>query len=66
MIPMHYGTFRLGREPMDEPLPRLLRAAERAGVSESVVGLAEGESWMGSEDEREQLVPMAGAQDFRG
>jgi L-ascorbate metabolism protein UlaG (beta-lactamase superfamily) len=49
MIPMHYGTFRLGREPMDEPLPRLLRAAERAGISERVVALAEGQSWMGAE-----------------
>ena len=46
MIPMHYGTFRLGREPMDEPLPRLMRAAERAGVRERVVALGEGESWM--------------------
>jgi len=45
MIPMHYGTFRLGREPMDEPLPRLLRAAERAGVTDRVVPLTEGESW---------------------
>jgi L-ascorbate metabolism protein UlaG (beta-lactamase superfamily) len=47
MIPMHYGTFRLGREPMNEPLPRLLRAAERAGVDECVAALGEGESWMG-------------------
>lgn len=46
MVPMHYNTFRLGREPMDEPLPRLLRAAERAGVEERVHPLAEGESWV--------------------
>jgi L-ascorbate metabolism protein UlaG (beta-lactamase superfamily) len=46
MIPMHYNTFRLGREPMDEPLPRLLAAAEHAGVSERVIPLAEGESWV--------------------
>jgi L-ascorbate metabolism protein UlaG (beta-lactamase superfamily) len=52
MIPMHYGTFRLGREPMDEPLRRLLRAAERAGISERVVALAEGQSWMGAEADR--------------
>jgi hypothetical protein len=45
MIPMHYGTFRLGREPMEEPLPRLLGAAERAGLGERVVALGEGESW---------------------
>ncbi len=67
MIPMHYGTFRLGREPMDEPLPRLLRAAERAGVDESVVALGEGESWMGFDAGRqEQRTSVAGSQDFRG
>lgn len=46
MIPMHYGTFRLGREPMDEPLPRLMRAAESAGVRDRVAALGEGESWI--------------------
>jgi L-ascorbate metabolism protein UlaG (beta-lactamase superfamily) len=46
MIPMHYNTFRLGREPMDEPLPRLLAAAVQAAVREHVVPLAEGESWI--------------------
>lgn len=46
MIPMHYGTFRLGREPMDEPLPRLLQASARAGVSDRIEALAEGESWI--------------------
>ena len=45
MIPMHYGTFRLGREPMDEPLPRLLRAAARAGLPNQIAPLTEGESW---------------------
>jgi L-ascorbate metabolism protein UlaG (beta-lactamase superfamily) len=43
MVPMHYNTFRLGREPMDEPLPRLLMAAERAGVVTKIRALAEGE-----------------------
>ncbi|MGA8085809.1 MAG: MBL fold metallo-hydrolase [Terracidiphilus sp.] len=54
MIPMHYGTFRLGREPMDEPLPRLLQAAERTAVGDQVVALGEGESWRveGSSDRR--------------
>jgi L-ascorbate metabolism protein UlaG (beta-lactamase superfamily) len=51
MIPMHYGTFRLGREPMDEPLPRLLRAAVRAGISHSISALAEGESWVAEKSE---------------
>ncbi|MBS1805362.1 MAG: MBL fold metallo-hydrolase [Acidobacteria bacterium] len=49
MIPMHYGTFRLGREPMDEPLPRLLQAATQAGVSDRVEALAEGQSWISAE-----------------
>jgi len=26
MIPMHYGTFRLSQEPMEEPVERLLAA----------------------------------------
>jgi L-ascorbate metabolism protein UlaG (beta-lactamase superfamily) len=43
MVPMHYNTFRLGREPMDEPLPRLLAAAKRANVLDKVHPLAEGE-----------------------
>ena len=29
MVPMHYGTFKLGREPMDEPVRRLTVAAGR-------------------------------------
>jgi L-ascorbate metabolism protein UlaG (beta-lactamase superfamily) len=44
MVPMHYGTFRLSQEPMDEPLPRLMQAAERAGVSDRIIGLGEGET----------------------
>ena len=40
---MHYNTFKLGREPMDEPLARLLTAAERVGVLGKVGVLAEGE-----------------------
>jgi L-ascorbate metabolism protein UlaG (beta-lactamase superfamily) len=46
MVPMHYNTFRLGREPMDEPLPRLLAAAERADVRDHMHPLAEGETWL--------------------
>jgi L-ascorbate metabolism protein UlaG (beta-lactamase superfamily) len=44
MVPMHYGTFRLGREPMDEPLVRLRAEAARLGASERVRVLAEGET----------------------
>ena len=42
MIPMHYGTFRLSYEPMDEPLQRLRAAAARAGVNDRVLVLEEG------------------------
>jgi L-ascorbate metabolism protein UlaG (beta-lactamase superfamily) len=44
MIPMHYGTFRLSQEPMDEPVERLLAAAKQAGVGSSVCILPEGET----------------------
>ena len=42
MIPMHYGTFRLSLEPMEEPPMRLLAAAKDAGVTERVLLLEEG------------------------
>jgi L-ascorbate metabolism protein UlaG (beta-lactamase superfamily) len=44
MIPMHYGTFRLSQEPMEEPVERLLAAARHAGVAGSVRILPEGET----------------------
>jgi L-ascorbate metabolism protein UlaG (beta-lactamase superfamily) len=44
MVPMHYGTFRLGREPMDEPLRRLEIEAARLGISEKIKVLEEGET----------------------
>jgi L-ascorbate metabolism protein UlaG (beta-lactamase superfamily) len=44
MVPMHYGTFRLSQESIDEPLPRLMEAAERAGVADKVCALGEGET----------------------
>ena len=27
LVPIHWGTFRLSKEPMDEPIRRLLQAA---------------------------------------
>ena len=42
LVPMHYGTFRLGYEPMDEPLERLLKAASDQGVQEKVLVMTEG------------------------
>jgi L-ascorbate metabolism protein UlaG (beta-lactamase superfamily) len=60
-LPMHYNTFRLGREPMEEPLPRLLAAATRLGIAEKICPLAEGESWRSHPEshwvEREQPAP---------
>ncbi len=44
MIPMHYGTFRLGREPMDEPVQRLVADAVRLGIEQQVKVLIEGET----------------------
>ena len=44
MVPMHYGTFNLSEESMDEPLPRLEEAARQAGVSAQVAALQEGET----------------------
>lgn len=44
MVPMHYGTFNLGREPMDEPLQRLKAEAARLGISRQIKVLEEGET----------------------
>lgn len=44
MVPMHYGTFRLGREPMDEPLQRLRAEAERLNMNGQLKVLEEGET----------------------
>jgi L-ascorbate metabolism protein UlaG (beta-lactamase superfamily) len=42
MVPMHYGTFRLSHEPMDEPLRLLEKEARAAGISDRVVVMEEG------------------------
>jgi L-ascorbate metabolism protein UlaG (beta-lactamase superfamily) len=42
LVPMHYGTFRLSHEPMEEPVPRLLQAAREAGIEDKVCVLQEG------------------------
>ena len=44
MVPMHYNTFPLGREPMSEPPLRLMAAAKKAGVADRVDVLGEGET----------------------
>lgn len=43
MVPMHYRTFPLTREPLDEPLQRLLLASSAQGVRNKVAVLEEGE-----------------------
>jgi L-ascorbate metabolism protein UlaG (beta-lactamase superfamily) len=42
MVPMHYGTFRLSHEPVEEPLQLLQQEARAAGVEDKVVVLKEG------------------------
>ena len=42
MVPMHYGTFRLSHEPMEEPLQLLRQEAKAAGIEDRVVVLEEG------------------------
>jgi L-ascorbate metabolism protein UlaG (beta-lactamase superfamily) len=44
MTPMHYGTFWLAEEPMEEPLPRLLDAATRLGWRDRIEVIREGET----------------------
>jgi L-ascorbate metabolism protein UlaG (beta-lactamase superfamily) len=41
-VPMHYGSFRLGYEPLDEPPARLLTAASAHGIDNKVLLLTEG------------------------
>ncbi len=47
MVPMHYGSFRLGHEPIDEPLARLITDARRQGIEKQLLVLEEGvtRSW---------------------
>lgn len=44
MVPMHFGTFQLGREPMEEPVQRLLAEATRLDIKDRVHVLSEGET----------------------
>jgi L-ascorbate metabolism protein UlaG (beta-lactamase superfamily) len=42
LVPMHYGSFRLSYEPLEEPLRRFLTSARRLGLSEKVSVMLEG------------------------
>jgi len=59
MVPMHYKAFRLGREPVEEPLARLLTEAKRVGMSRRIRPLEAGGSLIiaeGTEYEASQQV----------
>lgn len=42
MVPMHYGSFRLSHEPMDEPLRLLAEEARRHRLYDQVIVMEEG------------------------
>lgn len=42
MVPMHYGTFKLSHEPVDEPVERLKAEAKRLYIEKKVFVLEEG------------------------
>jgi len=42
MVPMHYGTFRLSHEPIEEPLQLLEKEVKAAGIEDRVVVMEEG------------------------
>jgi L-ascorbate metabolism protein UlaG (beta-lactamase superfamily) len=42
MVPMHYGTFRLSHEPMEEPLQLLHQEAVSNGIEDRVMVMQEG------------------------
>jgi L-ascorbate metabolism protein UlaG (beta-lactamase superfamily) len=57
MVPMHFGTFNLGREPMGEPPQRLIAEAARLGISSKVKILEEGETMRLFEQATGQRAP---------
>lgn len=44
LVPMHWGTFELNREPFLEPPGRLLREAQHRGLEEAVAVLSPGQT----------------------
>src|SRR5579875_2115499 len=42
MVPMHYGTFRLSHEPVEEPVQRLKLEAKRLRIERKICVLEEG------------------------
>lgn len=44
LVPMHWGTFELNREPFREPPDRLLKEARRRGIERQVAVLSPGQT----------------------
>jgi L-ascorbate metabolism protein UlaG (beta-lactamase superfamily) len=44
LVPMHWGTFELNREPYGEPPARLLQEAQRRGLEDHVAVLSPGQT----------------------
>jgi hypothetical protein len=54
ILPMHHSTFQLSREPLGEPIKRLLRAA---GAERWRIALTElGQTWRLPEQEEQERV----------
>ena len=43
IVPMHYGTFPLGGEPLEEPVQRLVDSTLARGLEDQVLILPEGQ-----------------------
>ena len=46
MVPMHYGTFKLSHEPIEEPVQRLIIDGNRRGIEKKICVLEEGVTWV--------------------
>jgi L-ascorbate metabolism protein UlaG (beta-lactamase superfamily) len=53
LLPIHWGTFKLGKEPVDEPMTRLLAAA--GPESDRVVLREIGGTWTVPESAKSKL-----------
>jgi len=45
MVPIHWGTFILSHEPIEEPLLRMKQEAQRLGIEDRLIILRHGESF---------------------